>query len=539
MIHLESKTKIYWDRAILALTIGAAIVIPVSVVFRTTGRLLPIIATAISTAAFIADIALNCYTSFHFQGKIIQNRRAITRRYLKSWFSIDLLAALPIGIVLSVISTPDQSALHLLRILALLKLFHVAKTMQRLGGTSMNPAILRLFLLIFWILLAAHVVSCGWIFITNMPEEMKPYEQYIDAFYWTITTITTIGYGDRTPQGTLQILFVILIQILGAGMYGLVIGNIANLIANIDVAKTQYKEKLDKINTFLKYRSIPYSLQKKINEYYNYLWESRRGYDESSVLADLPGPLKESVSLYLNKDIIQKVPIFEAASKDLIKEVVMNMEPVVFTPGDYIVRAGEVGFDMFFISRGRVDVMSADEKTNYATLTAGQFFGEIALLLSMPRNATIKAQEYCDLYRLEKEIFDRILTRYPNFAKNIQELAEERRSEIDGKEHADQNPKEAKSTAIVALAGEVEVIQAEYGETRVDLQWPAAENADSYEVIRRTPNTDRWQFLFTELKTPECADEDVTEKVYIYRIRAVNATGPGPWSTPLTVERAP
>ena len=107
----------------------------------------------------------------------------------------------------------------------------------------------------------------------------------------------------------------------------------------------------------------------------------------------------------------------------------MNMEPVVFTPGDYIVRSGEVGFDMYFISRGRVDVMSADEKTHYAVLASGQFFGEIALLLSMPRTATIKAQEYCDLYRLEKETFDRILTRYPDFAENIQKLAEERRAE--------------------------------------------------------------------------------------------------------------
>ena len=312
MIHLENKAKIYWDLAILFTTIAAALVIPVSVVFGSTVKLLPILATVISTTAFIADIVINFNTSFHFQGKIIENKRAIARRYFQGWFAVDLIAALPFGIILSIVSTPAESALHLLRILALIKLFRVAKTMQRIGGRNVNPAILRLFLLVFWILLAAHVVSCGWIFIIDMPDEMKPYEEYIDAFYWTITTLTTIGYGDRLPTTTLQILFVILIEILGAGMYGLVIGNIANLIANIDVAKTQYKEKLDKINTFLKYRSIPYNLQRKINDYYNYLWESRRGYDESSVLADLPGTLKESVSLYLNKEIIEKVPIFEA-----------------------------------------------------------------------------------------------------------------------------------------------------------------------------------------------------------------------------------
>ena len=444
MLHLESRFKKGWDLGVLAITIGTAIIIPFSVVFGTTGRLVPIIATVLSTLVFIADVVLSFNTSYNFQGKVINEKRAVALRYLKGWFTVDIIAALPLGLILTFISTPETSAVNLIRILALVKLLHVAKTMQQIGGTNVNPAILRLFLLIFWILLAAHVVGCGWIFLTEAPPEATTYERYIRSFYWTITTLTTIGYGDITPDTSAQTFYVILIELLGAGMYGLVIGNIANLIANIDVAKTQYKEKLDKINTFLKYRNIPVDMQRKINDYYNYLWESRRGYDESSVLADLPDPLKESVSLYLNKEIIEKVPIFEAASLDLIKDVIMNMEPVVFTPGDYIVRAGEVGFDMYFISRGRVDVMSADEQTSYAILSAGQFFGEIALLLSMPRTATIKATEYCDLYRLDKETFDRILTRYPDFMTNIQALAEERKAEIEARADTAKEPKKPK-----------------------------------------------------------------------------------------------
>ncbi|MBN1685627.1 MAG: ion transporter [Spirochaetales bacterium] len=442
MIHLESRIKKCWDLTVLVVTIGTALVIPFSVVFKNTGEPVPILLTFLSTIVFIVDMFVSFNTSFIYQGKNIEDKREVARRYLRGWFTIDLIAALPLGIILTFLLTPEGSAVHLVRVLALIKLFHVGKTMQRIGGTNVNPAILRLSLLVFWILLAAHVASCGWIFLNETPVGTQNYERYIRAFYWTITTITTIGYGDITPEGPRQTLYVIFIEILGAGMYGLVIGNIANLIANIDVAKTQYKEKLDKINTFLKYRNIPVDQQRKINDYYNYLWESRRGYDESSVLADLPGPLKQSVLLFLNKEIIEKVPIFEAAGEDLIKDIIVNMEPVVFTPGDYIVRAGEVGFDMYFISRGRVDVMSADETARYATLTAGQFFGEIALLLSMPRTATIKATEYCDLYRLDKETFDGILTRYPDFMKNIQATADARRAEIDARTQAAKKTKQ-------------------------------------------------------------------------------------------------
>lgn len=537
MIHPEAKAKTYWDLSLTICTIVGALIIPLSVVFETTVKAVPIIATILITGIFIADIIINFNTSYPFQGKLIQNLRSIARRYLKGWFAIDLIAALPIGIILSIAGTPESAAVHLLRVLALVKLFRIGKTLQRLVGTNINPAILRLSLLVFWILLAAHIISCGWIYIAEPANDLLPRLRYIQGFYWSITTLTTIGYGDLSPSKSdpVQMLYVILIEILGAGMYGLVIGNIANLLANIDVAKTQYKEKLDKVNTFLKYRNIPYQLQRKINDYYNYLWESRRGYDESSVLADLPDPLKESVSLFLNKDIIEKVPIFDAASEDLIKDIIMNMSPVVFTPDDYIVRGGEVGFDMYFISRGRVDVISTDEKTHYATLSAGQFFGEIALLLSMPRTATIKAKEYCDLYRLDKETFDRILTRYPDFTKNIQELADKRRAENEAK-NIDQA--EVKTERADRAADEMGEIQAEGAGNRVNLKWAKVENAEYYEVIRRTPESDRWQYLFTQLTDCFCADEDVPESVYIYKVRAVNTTGTGSWSAPTTVEPA-
>ncbi|MDC7232434.1 MAG: cyclic nucleotide-binding domain-containing protein, partial [Spirochaetales bacterium] len=94
----------------------------------------------------------------------------------------------------------------------------------------------------------------------------------------------------------------------------------------------------------------------------------------------------------------------------------------------------EIGYEMYFISRGSVDVVSEDESIVYATLGAGSFFGEIALLLSAPRNATIKAKEYCDCYSLNKETFDQILARFPRFAERISDMAEKRRAETEEKQ---------------------------------------------------------------------------------------------------------
>jgi len=60
------------------------------------------------------------------------------------------------------------------------------------------------------------------------------------------------------------------------------------------------------------------------------------------------------------------------------------------------------------------------------TLTDGEFFGELALLFSQPRTASIRAVNYCDLYTLDKDTFDRVLMQYPEFASHMREVADER-----------------------------------------------------------------------------------------------------------------
>ena len=432
VLRQESRFRIFWEIFILAVTIAVFIEIPVSVVFSSTPVSRILLLEFLISFIFILDIVIKLNTALVIKMDVITDRHVIASVYMKKWFWIDLAAAFPFWILLHIFSIPVSAGiLAAFRLVRVFKIFRLIQTLSKLKRLSyVNPNIMRMILLIFWIIIIAHFVACGWIILEGVSDKQEHSMQYLRAFYWTITTLTTIGYGDITPSSKYQIIYTIFVEIIGAGLYGFIIGNIANLIANIDIARAQHRNKLEKINTFMQYRNIPHSLQKRVDDYYNYLWESRRGYDESSVLKDLPGSLKTSVSIFLNKDMIEKVPLFKGADDALIREIILQLEPVVYTPDDYIVYEGDIGYDMFFISKGSVDVMSGDESIVYATLSAGQFFGEIALLLSVPRTATIKAKEYCDVYRLEKEIFDRVIERYPDFAETIRKLAEKRREEL-------------------------------------------------------------------------------------------------------------
>lgn len=156
------------------------------------------------------------------------------------------------------------------------------------------------------------------------------------ALYWAITTFATIGYGDITPLNVPQIAYTIVVEIIGVGMFGYMIGNIASLLADLDIARSKYQEGFNHLNLFMEYRGIPVALRQKLRRYYRYMWESRRGYDENLLLKDLPSALQKELAMHIHAEVLEKIPIFRGAEDGFIKEIVMKLVPAMFTPGDII-----------------------------------------------------------------------------------------------------------------------------------------------------------------------------------------------------------
>ena len=127
----------------------------------------------------------------------------------------------------------------------------------------------------------------------------------------------------------------------------------------------------------------------------------------------------------VNRSVIEQVPLFSACDAIFQHNIAMALKPEVYAPGDLIVRKGDIGREMYVLVNGEVEVLDRDG-TALATLGAGSFFGEISLLLSEPRTASVRAREYCDLFVLDQRDFNRVLRDHPEFARSILEASKAR-----------------------------------------------------------------------------------------------------------------
>lgn len=377
-----------WDVVVLVFIYVSAITIPYELVagakkaFGNFNGLYWVI-----TAIFSFDILINLNTTVKVKLALLTDRKSIMLHYLRTWFILDFLAAFPFAALAvfieghNITGTLIFKVLIFLRMLRFVKLVKAGSLFQELQDyLNITPGLMRLFIFIFWFTIAAHLMSLGWILIGASESERPFLDQYIRALYWCVTTIATIGYGDYYPNhdSNLQIIYTITVQIVGVGMFGYIIGNIATLIANLDVAKARFMEKMEEIKEYLRSKKIPPQIQEKVKNYYRYLSETRKTISHISFLDEIPYTLRMEISLFLNRTILNKVSLFKNAEEVFIREVVQLLEPIIFLPNDFIITQGEYGDCMYFLSSGDVEVIV--NGTRVAVLGAGSPFGETALI---------------------------------------------------------------------------------------------------------------------------------------------------------------
>ncbi|KAI1177302.1 RNI-like protein [Nemania sp. FL0916] len=142
-----------------------------------------------------------------------------------------------------------------------------------------------------------------------------------------------------------------------------------------------------------------------------------------------PSPLTASTFPDMPLDLVDRMrsfPLFMSASDDFLIAIGKYLRPQVHSAHDLILTEGDEAKAMYWLVRGVVAVTSRDGEAIYAELKPGSFFGEIGVLMNVPRTATIIARTKCLLLVLKKEDLHLELPKFPEMEKAIRHEAHER-----------------------------------------------------------------------------------------------------------------
>jgi hypothetical protein len=446
-IRENSKFRIGWDLLILVLIIASCLLIPFQIAFQHITAWSGSEIVYLIDLFFLIDIVLNFFTSYRHKGVEITDRRKSSARYLKTLFAVDLVANFPLDAFflmfqdIQVYSVSLVLVLRLPRLLRIVRMFVIFRRLElHSWSNSGYPRIAKFFAAV---MLFTHWIACAWYlvaYIGNFPpdcwvvlmgiQDTDATTRYIRSLYWTIVTMTTVGYGDITPHRDIEYVFTMLVMLLGASGYAFIIGKIASLFSSIDAAKAGFWNRIEAVNQYLRSRNVPRSLNEQVRNYYEYLWAHHRGQKEATLFDDLPTPFRVDILRYVTRDLIEKVPLFKYCSPALRDELLMALKPQTFAPEGYIAREGEMGKEIYFISRGKVEINTNDGKTQHGTLEDGDYFGDLSLILRERRTASARALTYCEIFKLGRTEFNRIKDEYPEFRDVLTKMSSEKKDKV-------------------------------------------------------------------------------------------------------------
>eukprot|EP01006_Ploeotia_vitrea_P020939 TRINITY_DN53260_c0_g2_i1.p1 TRINITY_DN53260_c0_g2~~TRINITY_DN53260_c0_g2_i1.p1 ORF type:complete len:581 (+),score=25.92 TRINITY_DN53260_c0_g2_i1:246-1745(+) len=143
------------------------------------------------------------------------------------------------------------------------------------------------------------------------------------------------------------------------------------------------------------------------------------------MMQELPPFLREMMQKYVKLRLLKDIPLFSGEHHEIVREALAEkMVMLILPPDELVIRMGEIGHEMYILSKGMVEIIVNDRVVKM--LSSGSYFGEIALLHEKKRTASVRTVTVCELFKLHKNDFETIVDAFPSFKNAISSVAEQR-----------------------------------------------------------------------------------------------------------------
>ncbi|XP_061938327.1 potassium voltage-gated channel protein eag isoform X2 [Apis cerana] len=447
--------KAIWDWIILCLTFYTAIMVPYNVAFKnkTSEDVSLLVVDSIVDVIFFIDIVLNFHTTFVGPGgEVVSDPKVIRMNYLKSWFIIDLLSCLPYD-VFNAFDHDEDGIGSLFSALKVVRLLRLGRVVRKLDRYLEYGAAMLILLLCFY-MLVAHWLACVWYSIGRSDADngvqyswlwklanvtQSPYSylwtntstapelvagpsrrtMYVTALYFTMTCMTSVGFGNVAAETDNEKIFTICMMIIAALLYATIFGHVTTIIQQMTSATAKYHDMLNNVREFMKLHEVPKALSERVMDYVVSTWAMTKGLDTDKVLNYCPKDMKADICVHLNRKVFNEHPAFRLASDGCLRALAMHFTMSHSAPGDLLYHTGESIDSLCFIVTGSLEVIQDDEVV--AILGKGDVFGDSFWTNpSVGQSAAnVRALTYCDLHTIKRDRLLEVLDFYQAFANSF------------------------------------------------------------------------------------------------------------------------
>jgi hypothetical protein len=209
-------------------------------------------------------------------------------------------------------------------------------------------------------LILQHITSCVWIFIGRFDEQSKanwiyrgrfleddPFNLYMTAMYFSVTTVLTVGYGDITANNAMEKLFCIVLMVIGVLLFSFATGSLTSMISSRDQHDAHLNEKIAILNQIQLEYSIEPDLYSKISRTLQYGFKKIKR-DAIKFMEELPLSLKMELSMVINRQMYTSVEFFQEKDRTFLTWIAVVLRPMKCEFKEYIYKESELAQESIF-----------------------------------------------------------------------------------------------------------------------------------------------------------------------------------------------
>ncbi|KAG7239567.1 hypothetical protein INR49_028718 [Caranx melampygus] len=362
-------------------------------------------------------------------GDIVCDKKDMREHYMTTErFKMDVISLFPMEILYYFTGVNS-----LLRFPRLLKYMVFFEFNDRMEAVMKKAYIYRVIRTSTYLLYSLHINACLFYWGSDyegLGSTKWVYDgrgnAYIRCYYFAVKTLITIG-GLPDPTTVFEICFQLINYFVGVFAFSIMIGQMRDVVGAATAGENYYRACMDSTVKYMNSYNIPQEVQNRIKTWYDYTWKSQGMLDEQELLVQLPAKMRLDIAVDVNYAIVSKVALFQGCDRQMVFDMLTRLKSVVYLPGDFVCKKGEIGREMYIIKQGEVQVVGGpDLQTVFVTIRAGSVFGEISLLAGgggNRRTANVKAHGFANLFILDKKDLAEILVHYPESQKLLRKKA--------------------------------------------------------------------------------------------------------------------